>query len=52
VIKLAGKRNDPAITFETEKERIRDAMRQAKADELHARTLEELKAKATVVYTK
>jgi parvulin-like peptidyl-prolyl isomerase len=52
VIKVAGKRNDPAITFDTEKERIRDAMRQSKADELHARTLEELKAKATVVYTK
>ena len=52
MIKLAGKRVDPAITFATEKERIGEALRQKKADELHARMLAEMKDKASIVYSK
>jgi hypothetical protein len=52
VIKLAGKRIDPAVTFATEKERIVEALRQKKAEELHAQTLAEMKEKARIVYSR
>jgi hypothetical protein len=52
VIKLAGKRFDPAITFATEKDRIVEVLRQGKAEELDARTLAQLKEKARIVYAR
>ncbi|HSD30108.1 MAG TPA: peptidyl-prolyl cis-trans isomerase [Vicinamibacteria bacterium] len=52
VVKLAGKRVDPAISFETEKARIAELLRQQKATELYDRTLAEAKAKADVSYSK
>lgn len=52
VVKLAGKRVDPAISFETEKARIAELLRQQKATELYDRTLAEAKAKADVSYPK
>lgn len=52
VIELAGKTADPAVTFDTEKEMIVEALRQQKADELYASTLAELNRKAKIVYAK
>lgn len=52
VIKLAGRTADPAITFETEKERIVDALRQRKAMELYDGLLAELRSKATITYSR
>lgn len=52
IVMLQGKRVDPAITFETEKDRIVDALRQQKATELYEATLAEARAKARIVYAK
>jgi peptidyl-prolyl cis-trans isomerase C len=52
ILKLQAKRVDPAITFETEKDRIVDALRQQRAAELYDAALADLKAKATIVYAK
>jgi parvulin-like peptidyl-prolyl isomerase len=52
VLKLAGKRIDPGITFETEKDRIVETLRQRKAQELYDGMLAEMKGKARVVYTR
>lgn len=52
VVKVAGKILDPAVTFETEKERIVELLRQQKAIELHDRMLAQAKAKASITYSK
>ncbi len=52
VIKLAGKRVDPKITFATEKEKLVEILRQQKADALYKTLLDEMKEKAKIVYTK
>ncbi len=52
IVKLVSRRVDPAITFETEKDRIVDALRQQKAAQLYDATLADLKAKARIVYAK
>jgi PPIC-type PPIASE domain len=52
VVKLAGKTVDPGISFETEKDRIVEQLRERKAGELYERTLAEMKQKAKVVYSK
>jgi peptidyl-prolyl cis-trans isomerase C len=52
IVKLQGKRVDPTITFETEKDRIVDALRQQKATELYEASLAEARAKARIVYAK
>jgi parvulin-like peptidyl-prolyl isomerase len=49
IVKLASKRVDPAITFETEKDRIVDALRQEKVTELYDASLAEARAKAKIV---
>ena len=49
VVKLVGKRVDPAVSFETERERIETVLRQRKADALFGRLLAEMKAKARIV---
>jgi hypothetical protein len=51
VVKLAGKTVDPGISFETEKDRIVEQLRERKAGELYERTLAEMKQKAKVVYS-
>jgi hypothetical protein len=50
LIKLAGKRIDPTIGFDAERERILAALRQQKADELYARVVADAQAQAQVVY--
>jgi peptidyl-prolyl cis-trans isomerase C len=52
ILKLQGKRVDPGITFETEKDRIVDALRQQKAAQRYEASLADLKAKASIVYAK
>ncbi len=52
IVKLVSKRVDPAISFETEKDRILDSLRQQKAAELYEATLAEAKAKARIAYVK
>lgn len=52
VIKLAGRRVDPAVSFEGEKERIVEDLRQQRTAELYDAWLAELKAKAEIVYAK
>ena len=52
IVKLVSRRVDPTITFETEKDRIVDALRQQKATELYEATLAEARAKARIVYAK
>lgn len=52
VIKVAGKTVDPAITFDTEKERIVELLRQQKAMELYDGLLAEMKGKSKVVYSR
>jgi hypothetical protein len=47
-----GESVDPAVIFATEKERIVEALRQKKAEELHAQTLAEMKEKARIVYSR
>jgi peptidyl-prolyl cis-trans isomerase C len=49
LVKLAGRRIDPAITFETEKDRIVAALRQQKANALYDALLAEARAKARIV---
>ncbi len=51
VIKLAGKRADPALGFATERERIEAALRQRKAEEQYASVLAEARKRAKIVYT-
>jgi hypothetical protein len=51
VVKLAGKRVDPAVSFETERERIATQLRVSRAEAVHAKALAEAKAAATVTYT-
>jgi parvulin-like peptidyl-prolyl isomerase len=50
VLKLAGKRVDPAVTLATERERIGEALRAQKAEAAYASELEALKARAEVTY--
>ena len=50
IIRLAGKRADPTITFDTARERIVQLLRQPKAEELLRRTLAEEQARASVVF--
>ena len=50
IVKLVGKRVDPAITFATEQERITEMLRQRKAEDVHARLLAEAKKEGKVVY--
>lgn len=52
VVKVAGKVQDPAVTFDTEKERIVELLRQRKAIELQDRLLAEAKARASITYSK
>jgi hypothetical protein len=52
VIKLANKATDPRISFETEKDRIVEVLRQQKADALYDSMLADLKGKADIVYSK
>jgi peptidyl-prolyl cis-trans isomerase C len=52
VIKLAGRRTEPAVSFDTERERIVEDLRQQKAIELYEALLAELKAKAQIVYAR
>jgi parvulin-like peptidyl-prolyl isomerase len=52
VIKLVSRTIDPGITFETERERIVDVLRQQKAADLYASTLGEMKGRALVVYSR
>ena len=52
IIKLAGKRVDPKITFATEKEKLVEILRQQKADALYKTMLDEMKEKAKIVYAK
>ena len=52
IIKLAGKTVDPGITFSSEKDRIVELLREEKANELYDEMLAEMKAKATIVYSK
>lgn len=52
VVKLVSKRTDPGITLSTERERIVEALRQQKATELHDAMLAEMKAKATIAYSR
>jgi EpsD family peptidyl-prolyl cis-trans isomerase len=52
VIKLAGKRVDPQITFATEKEKLAEILGQQKADALYKTLLDEINEKAKIVYTK
>jgi parvulin-like peptidyl-prolyl isomerase len=52
VIQLAGKRVDPAITFETEKDRIVQVLRQEKAAALYESALGELRDHARITYAK
>lgn len=52
VLKLASKTVDPAITFETEKDRIVEALRQQKAMELYDALLSEMKERSKVVYSR
>lgn len=52
IVKLAGKTLDPAVTFEGEKDRIVEQLREQKVGELYDRMLAELKEKAKVVYSK
>ena len=51
VIKLVNKTFDQKITFATEKERILEILRQQKSDELYENTLNEMRAKAKIVFT-
>ena len=50
LLKLAGKRVDPAVSFATERDRIVEILKVRKADELHAKLLAEAKAQGKVVY--
>jgi hypothetical protein len=52
VIQLVGRRVDPAISYETEKGRIVEILRQEKAGALYDGMLTELKGKADIVYPK
>jgi len=52
VVKLVSKTVDPAITFETEKGRIVEKLRQRRVDALYDGMLAELDRKASVVYSK
>ncbi len=52
IVKLVGKTVDPAITFDTEKERIGALLRERKAAALYEQSLADMKAKATIVYAK
>lgn len=52
VVKLVSKTTDPGITLSTEKERIVEALRQQKATELYDSMLAEMKAKASIAYSK
>jgi parvulin-like peptidyl-prolyl isomerase len=49
LVKLVGRRVDPAITFEAEKDRIVASLRQQRAAERYDRLLAEARAKASVV---
>jgi peptidyl-prolyl cis-trans isomerase C len=52
VIKLAGKRVDPQITFATEKDKLVEILGQQKADALYKTMLDEINEKAKIAYTK
>jgi parvulin-like peptidyl-prolyl isomerase len=52
VIKLVEKTVDPNITFATEKERIVEALRKQKADELHETMLSQMRTKSKIVMLK
>jgi peptidyl-prolyl cis-trans isomerase C len=52
LIKLVDKTVDTSITFATEKEKIVEALRTQKADEIYARTLGEMQGKAKIAYPK
>ncbi|HSM91957.1 MAG TPA: peptidylprolyl isomerase [Anaeromyxobacteraceae bacterium] len=52
VIKLVGRTLDPAVSFEGERERIAELLRQQKAADLYASALAEMTGKALVVYAK
>lgn len=51
VIKLASRTLDPAVSFEGERERIVELLRQQKAADLYASALAEATGKALVVYS-
>lgn len=50
VVRLAGRTDDPAVTFETEQERIVEVLRQRAAEVDVDRRLAELKDRATITY--
>ncbi len=52
VIQLAAKRGDPAVTFETEKDRIVQVLRQENALRVYDARVDELRAKGKIVYAK
>jgi peptidyl-prolyl cis-trans isomerase C len=52
IVRVAGKRVDPAITFAAEKERIVELLRREKAATLHDRLLSEMAASSSVVLSK
>jgi parvulin-like peptidyl-prolyl isomerase len=51
VIKLVDKTVDPAITFATEKAKIVEVLQAQKAEEIYAKTLDELQGKAKIVFS-
>jgi peptidyl-prolyl cis-trans isomerase C len=52
VVRLVGRSVDPAVTFQGERARIVERLRQERAEALVAGALEELKGKARIVYAK
>lgn len=51
IVKLAGARVDPGITFDTERERVLALLRASRADALLARTIAEARAAAAVTFS-
>lgn len=52
VIKVVNKTVDPKITFASEKEKIVEVLQKQKADEFYESTLNQMRAKSKIVFTK